>query len=55
MGDTVGVEAALLAREIGREDWLAHLPLALVFVAFVFVIDAIVFARILRRRSRDER
>jgi len=40
------------AQVLERADWLAHLPLALTVVSFVLVVDALVFARIVRARRR---
>lgn len=41
--------------EITRDVWLAPLPLALALTAFVIVIDAVVFAYVIRRLRRERR
>lgn len=38
--------------ELTREVWLAHIPLAIALTAFVAVVDAAVFAYVIRRLRR---
>jgi hypothetical protein len=38
--------------ELTREVWLAHIPLAVALAAFVAVVDAVVFAYVIRGLRR---